>query len=73
MALIRVAEETLDDPKVKSALMEFFDSFELIDHDKYRRTKDYRVTGDGVPEEDRMLTVKIYYPDGIKPFVIEIE
>lgn len=73
MAIVRITEEVFMDDDLLGALARFFDTMDLIDDDRYRKTKDFYVTGEGIPEGPAVIHVSVYYFDGIRPFVLEVE
>lgn len=73
MAIIRITEDVYNNDELLGALVNFFETMDLIDTDEYRKTRDFYVTGEGIPIGPQVLTVYVYDDSGIKPFVIEVE
>lgn len=70
MAIIKVAQELVQNEEFFNVILESFDTFEDLGWDYYKNVRALRVQHEEVPKEDIQITVEFMHLYGVKPFVI---
>ena len=74
MALIKIAPCLLQNEELFFMIVDFCETIEEIEEDKYSGVKTFRIGGEGIPTEDKQISFNCQrLAEGVRPMIMGIE